>query len=61
MAGGCSQESPHINLGGVSFTVKADLRPFMSCLGIVHGQTTDNRLQTTDFWGHRPDAAMPIG
>ena len=32
--GGCSQESQHINL--VSFMVEADLRPFMSSLGIVH-------------------------
>ena len=48
--------SQHINLGGVSFMVKADLRPFLASLGIVYGR----RRQRTDFWGHRPDAANKL-
>ena len=38
--GGLGCLSQHINLGVVSFTIKADLRPFLASLGIVHGRTT---------------------
>ena len=47
--GGCSQGSQNINLGGFSFKVNADLRPFLASLAIVHNRWTD-RQTMMNLW-----------
>ena len=56
---GWSQESQYINLGGVSFTVKAHLRPFMNSLepgggGGGGGKGKDGARTATGDFGFTP-------